>query len=355
MRIIIDAMGGDNAPGAIVRGAVLALQEMDISLTLVGDEAAVRRELALCGATEQVGQRFTLVHAEQILTMEDEPFDVLRKKRNSSMAIGLRSLADGEGDAFVCAGNTGALLTGATTYVRPHRGIRRAAIGTILPFERPLLLLDSGANVTVVPEYLEQFAHLGVLYMQGIFQNPHVEVGLLNNGTEAHKGPPVYAQTYQLLQKSSRQFVGNIEGKDIPRGKCDVLVADGFTGNIALKLVEGMSRFALQKVKGLFFSNVATKMSAILFKKQFVDLKKEFDASEYGGAPFLGISKPVIKAHGSSDARAVKNAIRQAAAYLQSGSSDPIAAWAQQYVRSDKIEAAQQPQPAETAEEQVHG
>lgn len=334
MKIIIDAMGGDNAPAALVAGAVLAVQEQDVDIVLVGDEAAIRRELAVCGGEELLGSRIEIRHAPQVVTMEDAPFDVLRKKRNSSMTVGLRMLAAGEGDAFVGAGNTGALFTGATAIVRPYRGLRRAAIGTILPFERPLLLLDSGANATVTAEYMEQFAYMGAIYMEGIFQNPHVTVGLLNNGSEAHKGPPVYVETYRLLKNSSLNFVGNIEGKEIPRGRCDVLVADGFAGNIVLKLVEGMSRFALKKVKGLFFSSLATKMSAVLFKKQFVSLKKELDASEYGGAPFLGISKPVIKAHGSSDARAVKNAVRQAKAYLESGISDRIAECAALWVKA---------------------
>ena len=330
MKIIIDAMGGDNAPAALVAGAVLAVQEQDVDIVLVGDEAAIRRELAVCGGEELLGSRIEIRHAPQAITMEDSPFDVLRKKRNSSMTVGLRMLAAGEGDAFVGAGNTGALFTGATAIVRPCRGIRRAAIGTILPFERPLLLLDSGANATVTAEYMEQFAYMGAIYMEGIFQNPHVTVGLLNNGSEEHKGPPVYVETYQLLKNSSLNFVGNIEAKEIPRGRCDVLVADGFAGNIVLKLVEGMSRFAMKKVKGLFFSSLATK--------------KELDASEYGGAPFLGISKPVIKAHGSSDARAVKNAVRQAKAYLGSGISDRITQSAALWVKAaPKDEEAETP------------
>ena len=334
MKIIIDAMGGDNAPSEPVLGAVLAVREFGCEIILVGDEAAIRRELVTAGGERLVGTSITVVHAPQVLTMEDDPFDVIRKKRNSSMTLALRKLAAGEGDALVSAGNTGALFTGATAIVRAYRGVRRAAIATVLPFERPLLLLDSGANATVTAEHLEQFAHMGAVYMRGVMGIHAPQVGLLNNGTEEHKGTPVYAECYGLLKKSDLDFVGNIEGKDIPKGKCDVLVADGFTGNVTLKLIEGMTRFLMKKVKGLFFANMATKMSAILFKKQFDDMKREFDTSEYGGAPFLGIQKPVIKAHGSSDARAIKNAVRQSIAYLESGISEEIGEWAMQYVNT---------------------
>lgn len=335
MKIIIDAMGGDNAPSQPVRGAVQAVREFGCHIMLVGDEAVVRRELETAGGYDLIGNAIEIVHAPQVLTMEDDPFDVLRKKRNSSMTLALRKLANGEGDALVSAGNTGALFTGATAIVRAFRGVRRAAIATVLPFSRPLLLLDSGANATVTAEYLEQFAYMGEVYMRGVMHIPSPQVGLLNNGTEEHKGPPVYAECYQLLKNSDLDFVGNIEGKDIPKGKCDVLVADGFAGNVTLKLIEGMTKFLMKRIKAMFFANMATKMSAVLFKKQFDDMKREFDTSEYGGAPFLGISRPVIKAHGSSDARAIKNAVRQSIAYLESGISEEIAEWAQTYVHTE--------------------
>ncbi len=334
MKIIIDAMGGDNAPGEIVRGAALAVKELKASVILVGNESIIRRELGACGDQNLIGAGLELVHADEVITMEDDPFDVVRKKKKSSMAVGLRMLADGKGDAFVGAGNTGALFTGATMIVRACKGIRRAAIATVIPFERPMLLLDSGANIVVTAEYMEQFAFMGAIYMEKICGVKNPAVGLLNNGTEAHKGTPVYVETHELLAGSpSLNFVGNVEGKDLPKGKCDVLVADGFTGNVTLKLVEGMGAFMMKKIKSLFLSNIATKMTALFMKKQFMQLKKDFDASEYGGSPFLGISKPVIKAHGSSDALAIKNAVRQAVAYIDTGVTEEIARRAEKYVK----------------------
>ncbi len=324
-RIIMDAMGGDNAPTAIVRGAVLALELFDGSVTLVGDEGAIRRELAACGGEALVGQRLIIVHTDEKITMEDEPTDVVRKKKNSSMTVALKMLAQGEADAFVGAGNTGAMFMGASMIVRPFHGIRRAALAAILPMERPCLLLDCGANVTVTPEYLEQFAMMGSVYMENLFSVSKPAVGLLNNGAEPHKGTAVQIEAYQRLKNNPfLHFVGNVEGSDVPRGKCDVVVSDGFAGNILLKTTEGMGKFMMRQLKGLFFSTAATKLSAVFFKRQLMEMKHKFDVSEHGGSPFLGISKPVIKAHGSSDARAVKNAVRQALSYLDKDVSEKI-------------------------------
>lgn len=254
MKIIIDAMGGDNAAGR------------DCSRRCSGGEGAgslhypCRKRNSHTQGTRGLRRYGTcrcgleIVHADEVITMEDDPFDVVRKKKKSSMAVGLRMLADGKGDAFVGAGNTGALFTGATMIVRACKGIRRAAIATVIPFERPMLLLDSGANIVVTAEYMEQFAFMGAIYMEKICGVKNPAVGLLNNGTESHKGTPVYVETHELLARSlSLNFVGNIEGKDLPKGKCDVLVADGFTGNVTLKLVEGMGAFMMKKIKTSFF------------------------------------------------------------------------------------------------------
>ncbi len=315
MRLILDLMGGDNAPLEILKGAALAVREYpDVELTVIGREAEIR-ELS---SKEKIPLwKMTLIDAYDVVTMEDSPRSVVSTKKNSSMAIGLKALADGEGDAFISAGNTGALMTGATMLVGCFFGIKRAAIATVLPMENPVLLIDSGSNVTVTPELLCQFGILGSAYMEKVFGIKNARVGLLNNGTEEHKGTPIIAETHKLLSKNDEiNFVGNIEGKQIPFDICDVLVTDGFTGNIVLKTVEGISKFILKKLKSVYSKNPKNMLSAALIKGDITSLKEEFDASGYGGAPFLGISKPVFKAHGSSDATAIKNAIRQAREYV---------------------------------------
>ena len=325
--IIMDAMGGDHAPGAIVQGVVQALPAFEGTVTMYGMEDAIRKALDDCDAPQDIRARIQIRAAEQVITMEDDPVDVVRKKKQSSMTLALKALANGEGDAFVGAGNTGAMFMGASMIVRPLYGIRRAALATILPMEHPLLMLDCGANVTVTPQHLVQFAQMGTVYMQELFDISAPRVGLLNNGAEAHKGTPLQVEAYQQLQQSAAlHFVGNVEGNEIPFGRCDVLVTDGFTGNVTLKFAEGMGRFLMRQVKGLFLSNVMTKLSFLLFRRNLVALKSKFNASEYGGSPFLGLSKPVIKAHGSSDAYAVKNAILQAVAYVEKDVTARIAA-----------------------------
>lgn len=318
MKIIIDAMGGDNAPLEILKGAALAAAEyQDIDILLVGKESVIR-ELS---EKEKISlDRIEIIDAPDVVTMEDAAQTVVMSKKNSSMSIGLKALAAGKGDAFISAGNTGALMTGATLLVRCVKGVKRAAIATILPMEKPVLLIDSGSNVNVTPEYLVQFGILGSVYMEQVFGINSPRVGLLNNGTEEHKGTPIIADAHQLLANTKGiNFVGNIEGKGIPFGECDVLVADGFTGNIVLKTIEGVSKFLMKKLKGIFMKNLINKFSALIINKEISKLKKSFDASEYGGAPFLGISKAVFKAHGNSDARAIKNAVRQAREYLNKG------------------------------------
>lgn len=318
MKIIIDAMGGDNAPSEIVRGAYEAAKEYDVEIVLTGDEAlisAVREENEIAEDT-----RVTVVHTPTAISMEDPPLSVVRGKDDSSMSVGLRMLSEGKGDAFVSAGNTGALHAGSSLIVRRIKGIQRSAIATVLPFAKPLLLIDSGANTEVEPTHLLQFGIMGSIYMNKIMGVEAPTVGLLNNGSEPTKGTKKVAQSYELLSQSENiSFAGNIEGKDVPFGKCDVLVTDGFTGNILLKSIEGFASFMMGKLKDVFYANLITKLSAIPIKGGIKNLKKSFDASEYGGAPLLGLSKPVIKAHGSSDANALKNAVRQAIAFVDTG------------------------------------
>lgn len=329
MRIIIDAMGGDKAPEEIIRGAVEAAEEYDAEITLVGDEDIIKKLIV-----EYNGRiaRFNIVHSDEVITMEDDPVSVVRAKKNSSMGIGLKLLRDG-GDVFLSAGNTGALHAGSSLLIRTHKGIHRSAIGTILPFNRPILLLDSGANINITPEYMLQWAMLGSIYMKNIHGIENPAVGLINNGTEAHKGTQVYVDTYKLLsERNDINFAGNIESSQIPFGACDVLLADGFTGNIVLKYTEGMGKFMLSTLKGLFSANTKTKMAYLLMKNQVMDIKKVFDASEYGGAPFIGLSKPVIKAHGSSDHRAIKNAVKQAIAFVETGACDEFENVGKQFI-----------------------
>lgn len=313
MKIILDVMGGDKEVSEFVRGAVWAKAEYDAEITLVGDEEKIKEALS----AEKSEGMFEIVHAPDVITMEDNPLSIRREHRDCSMATALKMVASGKGDAVVSAGNTGALFIGATGYVHCAEGVRRAALASVIPMQKPLLLLDCGANAEVTPAFLVQFAHLGSIYMNRVMGVENPRVGLLNNGAEAHKGTPIYKEAHALLAKEEGiRFVGNVEGKDVPFDACDVLVCDGFAGNILLKTIEGTSKFVMKQFSGIF-SGVIGKLAGVMVLKKAKNLKKRFDAKEYGGAPFLGIAKPVIKAHGNSDAKAIKNAIRQAIAYVK--------------------------------------
>ncbi len=329
MKILLDAMSGDNAPLEIIKGASMAAKAYpDHQLVLVGDEnvisdICVKHDISIAG--------IELLHAPTAITMEDKPLAVVREKRDSSMSVGLKQLSLGEGDAFVSAGNTGALITGATLIVKRIKGINRAAIATVLPLENPILLIDAGANLTVTSDNICQFAFMGAKYMERIYEIDRPRVGQLNNGTEYNKGNALQVESFQLLSESGLNFVGNVESKALPFNVCDVLVTDGFTGNILLKSVEGMGKFMLHTLKDVLYTNLATKVSALTMKDKIKDMKHRFDASEHGGAPLLGISRPVIKAHGSSDANAIKNAVRQAISFVEGGINEDITAFAQDY------------------------
>ncbi len=317
MRVIVDCMGGDKAPLEVVKGAYAASLEYNANFILVGDQAEIMR---IADAEGMDLRRFDIVDAPLTIEMTDPPLAVMKAKKESSMNVALTMLAEGKGDALVSTGNTGALFTGATLIVRKIKGIKRAAIASILPMSPPVLLLDSGANISVTPAYLEQFAIMGSIYMHKIYGLSEPRVGLLNNGAEETKGTELQLETYKILSESpSLNFVGNIEANMVPKDACDVLVTDGFTGNILLKSIEGMGKMMLRTMKDIFYSDMLAKISGLLIKKKINDIKAVFDPNEHGGAPILGISKPVIKAHGSSNAKAVKNAIRQAIAYADSG------------------------------------
>ena len=319
MKIVVDAHGGDNAPLEIIKGCCMAVDEIkDLSILLVGRKNELQQIIAENGIPEN---RFEIIDAPDVLTMEDEPTSVLKEKQYSSMAVAFKMLKEEKADAFVSAGNSGAVLVGATLLVKRIRGIKRAALGAVMPStEGPYMMLDCGANVECKPEYLNQFATMGSLYMQSCLNIEKPRVGLLNNGTEECKGPELQQQAHKLLKENPNiHFIGNIEGREVPLGGCDVLVADGFSGNITLKVSEGWGKLISQVLRGMLTKNFKSKIAALLIMSQVNEFRKKMDYKEYGGAPLLGISKPVIKAHGSSDARAFKNAIRQACIFAESG------------------------------------
>lgn len=310
MRIIVDAMSGDHAPLEIVKGAALAVQELGVELLLVGDERRIRKVLAENNLTDN---NIEIVHTDDIITMDDDPISIVKTKKESSMGKAFTLLSQGAGDALVSAGNSGAILTASTLVVKRIEGIKRAALGVVLPFEHIGLLIDAGANVDIKAEYLKQFGIMGSIYMNSIFKIKNPTVGLANNGTERTKGTNEHIEAYKLLEDAKNiNFVGNIEGRDITTNCSDVLVTDGFTGNMILKLTEGFGVYLNKKLKSIFLRDMFTKVAAVLVKNSLSEFKASLDQSEYGGAPLLGIKRPVIKAHGSANAKSLKNAIRQA-------------------------------------------
>lgn len=311
MKIILDAMGGDNAPAEILKGAAAATAAWpDVEILAVGDA----EKIAACVKENAIEMKnIEIVNATEVIEMCDEPARAVRAKKDSSMVVGLRMLAEGKGDAFVSAGSTGALHVGASLIVRTVKGVKRPALATVIPGKTPFLLLDCGANVECRASMLEAFGVMGSVYMNKVMGLEQPRVALVNNGAEESKGTPTYVEAHQLLKHNKAiHFVGNIEPRDIPAGHADVVVADGFTGNVVLKLTEGLAKYFGSKLKEMFKKSLGTKVGYLLLKGGVADFKKSMDADEYGGAPLLGTRRPVIKAHGSSNARAIQNAIRQA-------------------------------------------
>jgi len=312
VKIIVDAMGGDNAPDEIVLGSINAVKENNIDITLVGRGEDILRVFERLGMKELPGG-IEIVNATEVIEADEDPATSIRVKKDSSLSVGLTLLRDERGDALVSAGSTGALLSGATLIVKRVRGIRRAALAPFIPnAEKGFILIDCGANAECTPEYLLQFAYMGSFYAEDVLKVKSPRVGLLNNGTESTKGTALQHETYALLEETELNFIGNIEAKDAMTGGCDVLVCDGFTGNVFLKSVEGTAKLILTELKGVFMSTALTKLSAMLVKKQLSGLKDKMNPDMVGGTALLGISKPVIKAHGSSNAKAIQNAIIQA-------------------------------------------
>ena len=323
MKIIVDAMGGDNAPQAIVEGALDAHRLYGIDIVLVGRVAEVLRAVEACGETT-LPAGVEIKDASEVVEICDDPATAFKVKKDSSLTVGMNMLKAGEGDAFVSAGSTGALLSGATLLVKRIRGIRRAAMGPVIPtFGGKAVLCDCGANAECTAEYLLQFAYLGSYYAKRVLGLEQPRVALLNIGAEAEKGDALRHEAHALLKEAGEagriNFVGNIEAGDAMLGGADVIVADGFAGNVMLKSVEGTAKFLMKELKGVFYSSTKTKLGALLVKKELAEMKKLLDPSEVGGTPFLGISKPVLKAHGSSDARAICNAVLRAKEYAESG------------------------------------
>lgn len=327
MKIALDVMGGDNAPRAAIQGGVMAAKEYGEEVLLVGDENTIQPILKELNAENTPG--ITIVHAPDAVDMHDDPATVLRQKPQSSMAIALGMVRDGKADAIVSAGSTGALLSGATLLCKRIKGIRRGAVAPLIPCAGgQVMLVDAGANTECTPEYLLQFAFMGSFYAEKIRGIAKPRVGLVNNGTEDSKGDPMRKQAYALLQAAHDagrlNFVGNVEGSMVPLGACDVAVCDGFAGNVMLKTIEGTAKFMGKEIKKVFLRSLGTKIGYLLCKQGMDEFQEMFNQDKIGGAPFLGISHPVIKAHGSSNEVAFMNAVRQAIAYTKSGMIEAV-------------------------------
>lgn len=328
MKIIVDAMDGDNAPLEIVKGALAGQKHWGVDIVLTGDENAIREALTRCGQPE-VPAGMEIISTSQTVEMCDDPATVFRRKKDTSMGVGLTMLREGQGDALVSAGSTGALLTGATLITKRIHGIRRAAMAPVIPTTTgQAVLIDCGANAECTPEYLVQFAYLGNFYAQQVLGLAKPRVGLLNIGAEDSKGTDLQKQTLARLRQAAEEghlhFIGNIEAKEAIKGGCDVIVTDGFSGNILLKTMEGVGSFAGSALKGMFKKNLLTKLAALAVMPGLNDFKAKLDPNKVGGTAFIGIARPVIKAHGASNAEAIENAIGQATAFARSGLIEKI-------------------------------
>ena len=311
MKILVDMMGGDNAPLATLQGAADAIKEYGVEVIALGDEALLKQTAQEHNISTD-GMAF--VHCTEVIEMCDEPAMAIRRKKDSTIVRGLEMLKAGEGDAFVSAGSTGAIHVGASLIVRTLKGVKRPALAAPVPSkDKPYLLLDCGANVECRPDMLQAFAVMGSCYAEKVMGRKNPVVALANNGAEESKGTPLLVEAHQLLKNTPGiNFVGNIEPREVPSAAADVVVCDGFTGNVILKLTEGVAKLFMGMLKDIFGANLGTKVAYLLVKPGLRGLKKTMDSEEVGGTPFLGAKQPVIKAHGSSKAKGIKNAIRQA-------------------------------------------
>lgn len=316
MRILLDGMGGDNAPQETVKGAVLASKEISDQIIIIGDEAQIKAELA---NYKYDPEKVVVHHASEVITGEDSPVKSIRRKKDSSLVVGLEMLKNGEGDVLLSAGNTGAFMAGGTLILGTIPGVERPAIATVYPVigKEASLLVDAGANSECRAANLLEFATMGSVYMQRVLGRENPSVGLVNIGTEEGKGNSLTKETFQMLKKSHLNFAGNVEAREIPYGAADIYVCDGFTGNVVLKLTEGMAFSIMSFVKKKFTEGAIAKLGAAILLGKIKDIKAEFDYSEYGAAPILGVKAPILKMHGSSKAKAVKNAIIRGIPYAK--------------------------------------
>ncbi len=316
MKIVLDGMGGDNAPASVVEGAVLALKEMPHEIIFVGREEMIREELQKYKYDES---RVSIVDARELITNDEAPVRAVRSKKDSSIVKGINMVKNGEGDIFISAGSTGALLSGGLFILGRIQGIDRPALASIYPIigGKASLLVDAGANSECKPNNLLEFGIMGNIYMEKVIGRENPRVGLVNIGTEAKKGSTLTKAAYELLEQSDMNFIGNVEAREVPKGVCDVIVTDGFTGNVILKLTEGLAWNILQVIKKKFTEGLKAKLGAALLIDKLAGLKQEFDYSEYGGAPILGVKGPIVKMHGSSNANAVKNTILKGIPYVE--------------------------------------
>ncbi len=326
MRIIVDAFGGDNAPEEILKGCVEAVAETGgLEIILAGNKAKIMTAAKACEIAEAV-EKMEILDCPDVITMEDEPMSVLKEKKESSMAVGLRAVAEGKADAFASAGNSGALTVGTTMIVKRIRGIKRVTFAPVMPkYDGFFMLADVGANVDARPNMLLQFAMMASIYMREVMGIENPRVGLANIGTEAHKGDELRIEAYKLLSESAAvNFIGNVEPRDMPYDGADIIVTDGFTGNIMLKLFEGVAGALMDKIKGVLTNGVKNKIAAAMVYGDMKKLKKSVDYNEYGGAPIMGATKPVFKIHGSAKASTVKSALLLTDAYAKSGITEKI-------------------------------
>jgi len=325
MRVVIDAYGGDNAPLEIIKGASLASNEYKVDVTLTGNEKEINKII------DENNLKFSgdlkIIHTEDVISMHDDPTSLLKTHKESSMALAFKELSEDRADAFVSAGSTGAVVVGGTLVVKRIKGVKRPALAGLIPSPKGhYMLMDMGANAECRPEMLQQFGIMASVYLKCVEGKENPTIGLLNIGAEDSKGGELQKEAYKLLSEAPVNFVGNVESREMPKGECDAVITDGFTGNIALKLIEGTASTLFKLIKGVLYKRLLNILAALVIKKDLYEVKSLMDSSEVGGAPLLGVKKTVIKAHGSSDAKAIKNAVRQAIAFNENGVIEKISA-----------------------------
>lgn len=322
MRVVVDGMGGDNSPQAIVEGCVLAQKEYGVDIIITGPKEKIEAELA---KYEYNKSAISVLDATEVISTNEAPVKALKTKKDSSLVKALELVKSGEADAVVSAGSTGAFLAGCTLIVKRIKGISRPALAPVMPGKNgPFMIIDAGANADCKPQYLTQFAQMGKVYFENVLGVENPSVGLVNIGEEEEKGNELTKVAYQLLKEEDINFVGNIEPRDIPKGKVNVLVCDGFVGNTVLKMYEGVAETILSEIKAEIMGSFVTKIGGVMLAPVFKRFKKHYDYKEYGGAAFLGVNGICIKAHGSSDARALKNAIKVSKVYYDTGVLDKM-------------------------------